>query len=356
VPSSISDAGGCVFGDPLLQLKECQKSESTMFVTGCHRSGTSLVASLVTALLASDETPVEMLSAALDNPGGFHESTDLVSANEALLARMGASWDRPPLLPVNWCEGELWPEIMELRERFSRQALQHGWVDKDPRLAITASAYQHILLRRPGLIAVLREPYAVADSLHARDGIAINDALCLWWIYNLHLASNIRQGDLFLFYEDLSLGCLRDEDASSLRIFLENQHGVDINAEDMRENLGRLSRPDWRRSSAYPASFRGQPMDALNADLYQTCQQAYQVLRSCGQADVLQAFIEVFACLPAPVLTALTRAGWQGWPAGRRHPREELLAKALHAHRSATLWRATAPIRIALRLLSPGHP
>ena len=72
-----------------------------VFVTGCHRSGTSLLASLMHGLVTGKDPRQRHgdLALKLENPLGFFESERLVETNDALLKVLGC-WDRPPLLPL----------------------------------------------------------------------------------------------------------------------------------------------------------------------------------------------------------------------------------------------------------------
>ena len=81
-------------------------------------------------------------------------------------------------------------------------ALERSWLIKIRDCALR-TAYLHILLRRIPLVVALREPLAVAASLHARNGFSLNHGLVLWWIYNHHIASQLCSDDLLLFYDDL---------------------------------------------------------------------------------------------------------------------------------------------------------
>ena len=176
-----------------------------MFVTGCHRSGTSLLASLIHGLVTGHDPRQRRgdLELKLENPLGFFESERLVEINDILLQAIGCHWDRPPLLPVSWDKSPLLDEIQLQRSKLTSYALEHAWVDKDPRLCITYPAYLHILLRRIPLVVALREPLAVATSLHARNGYSLNQGLVLWWIYNFHIASQLCSNDLLVLYSDL---------------------------------------------------------------------------------------------------------------------------------------------------------
>ena len=75
-----------------------------VFVTGCHRSGTSLLASLMHGLVTGEDPRQRRgdLELKLENPLGFFESERLVEINDVLLEELGCHWDRPPLLPACW--------------------------------------------------------------------------------------------------------------------------------------------------------------------------------------------------------------------------------------------------------------
>ena len=93
--------------------------------------------------------------------------------------------------------------LQSQRSKLETYALEHAWVDKDPRLCITYPAYLHIFLRRIPLVVALREPLAVATSLYARNGFSLNRGLVLWWIYNHHIASQLSPKDLLVSYRAL---------------------------------------------------------------------------------------------------------------------------------------------------------
>ena len=82
----------------------------------------------------------------LENPLGFFESERLVEINDAILKVLGCKWDRPPLLPPSWDQSPLLDSLQLHRSKLDSYALEHSWVDKDPRLCITYPAYLHFLL------------------------------------------------------------------------------------------------------------------------------------------------------------------------------------------------------------------
>lgn len=74
------------------------------WVLGCHRSGTSLLCSILRNLSSSHrEQPLGPdLPANPENPAGFHESVSLVEVNERLLNWAGSAWDRPFVARPAW--------------------------------------------------------------------------------------------------------------------------------------------------------------------------------------------------------------------------------------------------------------
>ena len=168
-----------------------------MFVLGCHRSGTSLITSVLKSALAIQDTAEitpwqATIESNIDNPEGHHESIAIVDLNERLLKIANASWNHPFLLSPNWSDLEHYITLNETRQSLKPWALKKNWIDKDPRLCLTREAYFHLLLKEVPSIAIIRHPYEVANSLLARDGIHSDHALALWMVYNYHLFNSCR--------------------------------------------------------------------------------------------------------------------------------------------------------------------
>lgn len=133
-----------------------------------HRSGTSMVARILSAcglFLGREE---ELIGPAIDNPEGFWENLNFVRINEELLARFGGSWDEPPALPAGW---EFAPEVEPLLGRASELAARFGgqthWGWKDPRNSLTIPFWLRVV---PSLkvVVCVRNPLEVAHSLFVR--------------------------------------------------------------------------------------------------------------------------------------------------------------------------------------------
>ena len=274
-----------------------------MFVTGCHRSGTSLLASLVRGLISTASNPAEdELPPALDNPRGFQESKPLNQLNNHLLKLANCRWDRPPLLLPDWSSPPFFSELFEARDRFADLALKRNWVEKNPRLCITAGAMEHLLLRRVPLLAVLREPQPVALSLFRRNGLPIEQGLMLWFLYNHHLARQLRDGDLLLSYDTLKAG------GSALLHRLTNhlqRQGLPL-VEHTDHVLRMEIDPSLDRSQETNFKLAG-PAEELAA----TCIDRYQ--RVCDADAEINKFQAAFADLPSSLLSVLAERGVWHW-------------------------------------------
>lgn len=175
-------------------------------VLGCHRSGTSLLSSILRSLSPADRgQPLGPdLPASQCNPVGHYESASLVKVNQRLLGWAGCTWDRPFVVRPAWED----PGSLELIARLQRPLAGHianvGWIDKDPRLCLTRDAFTHILLKDPAAIAVMRDPLAVATSLHRRNGFSLRKGAAIWLLYNLHLFnSKSRPPETVVLFDDL---------------------------------------------------------------------------------------------------------------------------------------------------------
>jgi hypothetical protein len=147
-----------------------------------HRSGTSMVAKLLSQAglyLGPDDA---LMPPASENPEGFFEHLDFVSLNDEVLNEAGAGWDCPPPISTDWTN----TEFDRHRERAHTLAVplaeQGVWGWKDPRTSLTIPFWESALgpLR---VVLVVRNPLEVVTSLHRRNGFSIALSLTLWQIY-----------------------------------------------------------------------------------------------------------------------------------------------------------------------------
>lgn len=149
-------------------------------VIGMHRSGTSCLAGCLENLGLNLG---EVNTQAPHNKRGNRENPRLWPVHDAVLARVGGSWDRPPQEPVAWTAAE----IADLRAVLADYAdVPKPWGFKDPRATVLLDGWFSVFpdLR---LLASFRHPLAVAGSLAARNGFDADTALSIWRVYNRHV-------------------------------------------------------------------------------------------------------------------------------------------------------------------------
>ncbi|BBK35787.1 sulfotransferase family protein [Allostella sp. ATCC 35155] len=166
-------------------------------VLGMHRSGTSLLASLLQAVgvelgpdLLLDQTP--------DNEAGYWEHKEIAEAQEAILSQLGRTWYLPEgqvPLPAGWWRlPEMRPHRRRLADIVRRETSETvgPWGFKDPRtvrllplwLDIFADLGPQLGIEPVWLLAI-RNPEAVAQSLAKRDRMSMAAAQLLWLDHTL---------------------------------------------------------------------------------------------------------------------------------------------------------------------------
>lgn len=134
---------------------------SPVVVVGMHRSGTSLVGSLLSNL------GIDMGDTAasdLHNVSGYYEDLALLKINEKILGNMGATWSNPP------SEAAIEKEMDQIREIY-REFVEHHegrWGVKDPRLSLFIKPFLDVV-ENPKVIFCRRPVDQVAKSLRERD-------------------------------------------------------------------------------------------------------------------------------------------------------------------------------------------
>ncbi|HET7061628.1 MAG TPA: hypothetical protein VFI43_05570 [Nitrosospira sp.] len=160
------------------------RPSSALIILGMHRSGTSLLAGLLSQVgvvmgkrLYAPQKGV--------NEKGFWEHEDIVDTHDELLLMLNSQWDDVLPWPEKWWESEaVQPFIARLlayvRRDFSNADV---WALKDPRMCRLLPLWLPILTRepiRPVFICMNRNPFEVVGSLQKRDGFSREKGLVLW--------------------------------------------------------------------------------------------------------------------------------------------------------------------------------
>ncbi len=147
-----------------------------ILVVGMHRSGTSLLGSILQRLGVG--MPGELISGDQHNPTGYYERSDITALQEELLIALGHWWPSASgvfALPSDWLD-------LPVSQKASRQLHQwlkkdlnqqnHAWAIKDPRTSLLLPLWQQVAadLNIPlRIVLSVRDPAEVMVSLLQRD-------------------------------------------------------------------------------------------------------------------------------------------------------------------------------------------
>jgi hypothetical protein len=158
-----------------------------IFVLGAHRSGTSMASRLVN--LGGFELTGPTIPPAADNPAGFWEDQRIAIADDQLLRLLGSRWD--DVMTPNLIEWDRHPVLHNLRADLIRH-LQSSPADhlvlKDPRITILFPMWQSLvedLGWKAQAVFSIRDPRAVAESLHTRNQFSRAKGIFIWLNYVL---------------------------------------------------------------------------------------------------------------------------------------------------------------------------
>ena len=177
-----------------------------LLVIGMHRSGTSAMTGALVGLGFGPPRPDDRMDWPESNPEHW-ESFSLTVHDDAVLKRLGASWDAPPepstLTSDEFerdLEGEGDPASL-LNASFDGPG---PWVWKDPRTCLLLPYWKPRLSAPLAAVLVWREPQAVATSLHRRDGMDLVVGVALWERYNRAALTGLDDVPTFITsYEEL---------------------------------------------------------------------------------------------------------------------------------------------------------
>lgn len=136
-----------------------------IFILGCHRSGTSVVAGLL--YNACGVSMGELMPPTEDNPLGYYEALGVVDAHRDLLRQLELDWTCPPsAFRADALDLSALEEQIDIHKQ-----LPGVWAMKDPRSMFLFPAWAKLGLNSVRLIAVVRPTADTVRSIEKRDGI-----------------------------------------------------------------------------------------------------------------------------------------------------------------------------------------
>jgi len=141
------------------------KRQKCIIVLGMHRSGTSIVAGMMSKL--GVDMGRDKLSANWGNPTGHYEDKEFLQMNKRILDIAGGGWANPPEIEDILSAGkQLNDEVSSLITR--KHPTYWGW--KDPRTSLTLPVYLPFLSEYH-IVICTRKNDQIAKSLERRSGI-----------------------------------------------------------------------------------------------------------------------------------------------------------------------------------------
>ncbi len=147
------------------RVKQWSSPNKTIIVLGMHRSGTSMIASVVEALgvhMGEELLPPHET----DNKYGYYEDTDFVPLNDSILTAAGGDWIKPPARYKILIEYENFKDRIE--KLITKKQKNNTWGWKDPRTALTVELFLPYI-DNPHFIYIKRDFASVAKSLKKRN-------------------------------------------------------------------------------------------------------------------------------------------------------------------------------------------
>lgn len=161
-----------------------QEDVDFILIVGMHRSGTSMLAHIITKLGYNiGKCP---LRPARCNPEGFFENEAIKRFDDKLLKCMGTSWSDTSSIDPDFLErmasGDFLFEFFTMLEyQFKGQTKR---LVKDPRLCrlipFWTAAFGSLGIKNSRCLLPIRHPFNVARSLQKRDKFVISHGLLLW--------------------------------------------------------------------------------------------------------------------------------------------------------------------------------
>lgn len=171
-------------------------------VLGMHRSGTSVVAGVLSALGLDGGPEDTMFSADKFNSDGYWEQRPIVELHDELLRDLGGFASAPPEPTERMSEASeqrATARIGEFVDRFDRP-----WFVKDPRQCLLMPAWASTLTDDDVIVVVSRQPDHVVRSLRHRNGYSLDLAAGMWETYTSAMLQSISgRACHFIQYDEL---------------------------------------------------------------------------------------------------------------------------------------------------------
>ncbi len=251
-------------------------------ILGMHRSGTSALTGVLAQLgVVMPKSPMPVSN---DNPKGYFESIQFMMLNNELLQSAGSVWNDWRQISSEKLDALSFAEARQkIIHAVSDEFLSDGPIAiKDPRICRIAPAWISALsaLNYNTLVIIpYRYPQDVARSLHARDGMNLNEGLLLWLRHVLD-AEYFSRGlpRAFVLMDDL----LSDWKSVIEDVAQDTGTPFLMQGSQVHETVPNFLDPQLKHF------YRGQSSDAANSDLCSIADGVFESLRALAKKKSIE--------------------------------------------------------------------
>ncbi len=233
-------------------------------ILGMHRSGTSLLGSLVQSL--GVDLGDKLFPGDAHNPAGYFEDEECVAIHERMLGALGQMpWHgETGMLPMPrawWRDAAMRPLVAQLERWIDRRAAGgRPWGLKDPRTTRFLPLWRELLQRRgvrARYLLAVRDPAEVAGSIAARDAAPAPRVQRTWLRFNmealLHAGDALAGVFVYADWFDGGAAALRRL-AAALGVAADDARIAQVLGERLRADLHRqrgelLAAEPWARGA-----------------------------------------------------------------------------------------------------------
>ena len=174
-------------------------------INGFHRSGTSLIASLIKNFgIRCEENQYHLPN--MFNNKGYFEDDRILNLHNKILKDHNRNWWDPSITKISIQKKEVY--LNEIKKFLYSIKDEKNFFIKDPRIIIFYKLWQEaakLYNIQINSIFIIRNPRNCAKSLEYRDGLYLNHAFSLWISYhsNISVIKELRSKSHFIVYEKL---------------------------------------------------------------------------------------------------------------------------------------------------------
>lgn len=164
-----------------------------ILILGMHRSGTSMVANLLSAMGVYFGRNRDLFEANYGNIFGHFEHTGAIQISREIANLYGGDWIMPPKLPQDWLDQPAIQSVTTQADKILTQLSKKPIsAIKVPNLIFNFDLWQKQADKlgiQLDILAIYRNPLEVAHSLNRRNGMDLAEATRYWEAYNKKLLS-----------------------------------------------------------------------------------------------------------------------------------------------------------------------